>query len=289
MLEILVLGAPQIKLEGERIKTFESRTAEAVLYYLAVNGGIHTRETLAEFFWPEHTQAQSLSNLRMVLHRLHRVLEPYLEITRSTVKLHKDADHVFQALNEVDLNDLTATTADRLEQALVHYRGSLLDGFYLRDCLDFENWVYQTRESWQIHMIDALDVLIAYHLQNEAYIPAMTQVERLILMDPLREQSYGLKMRLLSGLGQQDKAIELYRRFEAILRLELDDVPSPELQRLFNQIKAGQSAYSGIQRLTLNLAVMAQQWLDADHHPDYLATGKALEKLEALLIGNSLK
>lgn len=50
MLKIAVLGAPHIEVDGQRIVTFESRTADAVLYYLAVNGSVHTRESLAEFF-----------------------------------------------------------------------------------------------------------------------------------------------------------------------------------------------------------------------------------------------
>lgn len=142
MLKIAVLGAPHIELEGQRIATFESRTADAVLYYLAVNGSVHTRESLAEFFWPERTQSQSLSNLRTVLHRLRRVIEPYLEITRSTVRLNRDAgvwidvDHFLQVLNEIDERALTTETAAQLARALTYYRGSLLDGFYLRHCPD---------------------------------------------------------------------------------------------------------------------------------------------------------
>jgi DNA-binding SARP family transcriptional activator len=291
MLRISVLGAPQIEIDGQRIATFESRTADALLYYLAVNDRTHTRESLAEFFWPERTQIQSLSNLRTVLHRLRRVLEPHLQITRSTVKLENqagvwiDAAHLLEVLNEIDVNALVATTAARLNEALVHYRGPMLDGFFLRDCPDFEDWLRRTRETWQIRMVDALDALTAYYLQNEMVVPAMTQVERLIQTDPLREQSYGLKMRLLSGMGQQDKAMDLYRSFEAILHSELDDVPSPELQRLFRQIHASQSTHNGIQRLTLNLAAMTQHWLDADRHRDYLATGKVLQHLETLLDG----
>ncbi|MEQ8675292.1 MAG: BTAD domain-containing putative transcriptional regulator [Aggregatilineales bacterium] len=291
MLEITVLGIPQIKLDAQRITTFESRTAEAVLYYLAVTGRIHSRETLAEFFWSERSQAQSLSNLRTVLHRLRRVLEPYFDITRSTVVLQRnagvwiDAVDVLQILNETDVHHLTAISATRLEQALMNYRGAFLDGFFLRDCVDFENWTLTMREMLQIRVTDTLDALIEYYLQNNMHVPAIAQVERLIKIDPLREQSYALKMRLLADLGQRDRAIEVYHHLTVLLHSELAISPSVELQRLYKQLHPQESARNVMQRLALDLATLTQRWLEVERHSDYLATGKPLEKLETLLAG----
>jgi DNA-binding SARP family transcriptional activator len=51
-LRLAVLGTPEVFLGGSRL-TFALRKAQALLLYLAVEGGMHPRSKLATFLWPD--------------------------------------------------------------------------------------------------------------------------------------------------------------------------------------------------------------------------------------------
>jgi len=93
-------------------------------------------------------------------------------------------------LQEINRQPLLPATAEKLEQCLALYRGAFLEGFYLRDCPAFETWMLSEQEMWQVRIIDRLDKLARYYLQNKVYLPAITQASHLLDIDPLREASY---------------------------------------------------------------------------------------------------
>src|SRR5438128_4842610 len=73
-LQLSLLGTPIVK-HGERTLTFSTRKALALLVYLAVEGGIHTRKTLSELFWPELDAEHGRAALRATLLELRKLLE----------------------------------------------------------------------------------------------------------------------------------------------------------------------------------------------------------------------
>jgi hypothetical protein len=91
-LQLLLLGTPIVK-HGEHILAFSTRKALALLVYLAVEGGTHTRKTLSESFWPgldaEHGRAAlraTLLELRKLLERCHEPGErAHLQVERDTL------------------------------------------------------------------------------------------------------------------------------------------------------------------------------------------------------------
>src|SRR3954463_14839839 len=57
-LRLAVLGAPEVFHDGSRL-TFTLRKAQALLLYLAVEGGMHPRSKLAAFLWPDRDPADA--------------------------------------------------------------------------------------------------------------------------------------------------------------------------------------------------------------------------------------
>ncbi len=52
VLRLNVLGPPEAFHDGSRL-TFALRKAQALLLYLAVEGGLHSRSKLAALLWPD--------------------------------------------------------------------------------------------------------------------------------------------------------------------------------------------------------------------------------------------
>src|ERR1700730_14067583 len=73
-LHLSLLGEPIVK-HGEQTLTFSTRKALALLAYLAVEGGLHTRKTLSEAFWPELDAERGRAALRATLLELRKFLE----------------------------------------------------------------------------------------------------------------------------------------------------------------------------------------------------------------------
>ena len=55
-LALYLLGPPRLELDGEPVEV-PRRKAVALLAYLAVTGGHHSRDSLATLLWPEYDQS----------------------------------------------------------------------------------------------------------------------------------------------------------------------------------------------------------------------------------------
>ena len=66
VLRLAVLGPPEVVHEGSRL-TFSLRKAQALLLYLAVEGGLHPRNKLAALLWPDSEPPDALKGLRNAL------------------------------------------------------------------------------------------------------------------------------------------------------------------------------------------------------------------------------
>ncbi len=60
LLRLTVLGSPEVFHDGNRLK-FSLRKAQALLLYLAVEGGMHPRSKLAAFLWPDSARFRHLA------------------------------------------------------------------------------------------------------------------------------------------------------------------------------------------------------------------------------------
>ena len=73
VLRLAVLGPPEVVHDESRL-TFALRKAQALLLYLAVEGGMHSRSKLAAFLWPDSEPHDARTALRNALALLHTLL-----------------------------------------------------------------------------------------------------------------------------------------------------------------------------------------------------------------------
>ncbi|MCL7454449.1 MAG: hypothetical protein M8467_15535, partial [Anaerolineae bacterium] len=175
MLAISTLGLVTIEHDGEPVTGLETRKAEALLLYLACTGRVHSREVLAEMFWPERTSERSLGNLRVALSNLRKQVGEYLLIDRDTLSLDPEAG-VWLDVAELE----TALTADQIERALDLYRGDFFEGFYLPDSPAFEDWSTLERERLRRLVHNAMRDQVAHDLETGDYREGIRHAARLL-------------------------------------------------------------------------------------------------------------
>src|SRR5207248_8849978 len=99
LLRVAVLGSPEVFHDGSRL-TFALRKAEALLLYLAVEGGMHSRSKLAALLWPDSEPPAARAALRNALMLLRNLLDNpdaspaphnHLRIERDLVGLDRHA------------------------------------------------------------------------------------------------------------------------------------------------------------------------------------------------------
>src|SRR5207302_10721374 len=73
LLRLSVLGTPEVFHNGSRL-TFPLRKAQALLLYLAVEGGMHSRSKLAALLWPDSESSAARRTLRNAIVLLRSLL-----------------------------------------------------------------------------------------------------------------------------------------------------------------------------------------------------------------------
>ena len=121
------------------------------------------------------------------------------------------------------------SAADVLRQALALWRGAALSDLGDAPVVRMVAPLEQRR-------IDALEDRIEADLALGRHVELVPELEALVEQEPLRERLRGQLMVALYRSGRQAHALQVYDACRRILAEELGVDPSPELQRLFNQI-----------------------------------------------------
>jgi predicted ATPase/DNA-binding SARP family transcriptional activator len=249
-LEIYTLGGLTIQRDRTPVTGFVSRKVEALLVYLACEPREHPREFLAEFFWDNLVQTRSLANLRMALSSLQQQLEPYVLVTRQIVAINPqssvwlDAGELEAALTKAEqvwarMGNLPRAVVRELDTALKLYRGDFLAGFHLRDSQGFDDWRLMEQEHLRTRVITALHRLVEQSLGRGAYEQGIERANRLLQLDPLREEAHRQMMQLQVGAGNRSAAAAQYKTCQRLLEQELGVEPDVETTRLYQQIMQG--------------------------------------------------
>src|SRR5687768_18154810 len=119
-LALYFLGSPQIYLD-DALVTAERRKAVALLAYLAVEGGRHTRDSLSALFWPDYDQSKAFTNLRHTLWEIQQAIgEGWITADRETMGLSEEADV------SLDIQEFESLLAQSRTQRDVSFRIPLL-------------------------------------------------------------------------------------------------------------------------------------------------------------------
>lgn len=243
-IRLFLLGAPRIERDGDTVD-LDTRKAIALVAYLAVEGQIFRRDSLAGLLWPEHGGDQARGALRRTLSTLKKGMGGEgLQADRATVGLTNDAVWTdameFRRLIEQSQVPFSKGDPDAclalVERAIELYRGDFMAGFSLRDSVDFEDWQYFQSESHRRLMTSALERAVECLTMRGRFAEAIERARRWLSLDPLHEPAHRKLMLLFAYNDQRASALKQYRACVGLLERELGVPPLEETTELYRQI-----------------------------------------------------
>lgn len=252
MIRFQLFGRPQILLhDSQSPPQLRSRKIEALLYFLVASRAPQRRTKLASLLWPDTDDKKAASNLRYALWNLRQVFpELNIESDRSNVSI-RSWDHIwvdvgtFQTLVEqipsksAGWDKVSSREITRLQDLANLYQGEFLEGFELDDASLFDEWLQQERARFHNLAVDMLDRLGIYYSNQHQLEKALHITQKLIQIEPWREETHRQLMLLLALNGERTAAITHYETLCTILDAELAISPSPETEEMVERIRTG--------------------------------------------------
>ena len=240
-LGIRLLGGLRCERDGSVAELPPLRARGLLAYLLLHRDGPQSRARLAYLLWPDSDEFQARARLRKALHFLRRWLpgeEAFVRIDgqqlcwRADAPFELDVALFEEAALDADRARSTGDTAREmvcLEAAARYYRGDLLPEMY-------EAWLDEPRERLRERFGEVVERLALLLEERREYAAATPYVKRLVQHDPLVEGSHRRLMRLHALGGERAKAMHAYHRCASLLRRELGVDPTPETQRVYEQV-----------------------------------------------------
>jgi DNA-binding SARP family transcriptional activator len=235
-LDLHLLGTPLLEISGSEGWILRDQKATALLFYLAATGRAFSRDHLATLLWGDSPESNARHSLRSSLYHVRQALAGrkasgllvtgthmiYLDITASQCDVLR-----FRAL-------LERKTEEALAEAVLLYRGPLLQGFTLTDAPVFEQWLLSESGNLSHAYQNALEWLVTRAESQETWDKAIEYAEILVQLDRLDETAERRLLRLYLRSGATGRALRHYQQFKETLYHELALVPAPETEELLN-------------------------------------------------------
>jgi TolB-like protein/DNA-binding SARP family transcriptional activator len=205
----------------------------ALLAVLAANGDRgRSRDQLLVLFWPDATQTRARHSLDQLLYALRSSLGESVFEGASPVRLNSQVmKSDVRAFND-------ALERGDLEAAIDEYRGPFLDGFYLNDAPEFEQWVEAERSRLAAGYAGALERLAQAATAAPDHSAAVRWWRALAETDPVSSKYATGFISALTNAGDHAAALQHAKRHEAVIASELGVSAGPEMATLVDEVRA---------------------------------------------------
>lgn len=260
---LLLLGAPRLEIGGKPAD-LDTRKALALLAYLALSPGTHTRHKLAALLWPDADEARAHGALRRTLSVLNTALDG------AGLMIEREAVAITPALwlDVAEFRRLAEQAEDRRAQdeAVRLYRDDFMAGFTLRDSPAFDDWQFFQAEALKRELAALLERLVRACTTSADFTLALRYARRWLDLDALHEPVHRHLMQLYAWTGQRAAALRQYQECERILQAELGVRPLEETTRLDEAIRANRLPPPA-QAVTLQAQDQPHAAASAPHRP----------------------
>lgn len=224
VIEISFLGFPKVFVDKKRIY-FPYKKAEALFYYLYFEKS-SLRNNLTEMFWSDFDDESARKNLRDAIYNIKKTFG--FDILISPRQTSITFNNKYEVKSDID--------GFSKDSALNLYKGDFLEGFLVKDCYSFEEWLREKREYYKGIYIEAIKNKL-YETSNNTSIEDIEHYTKIILEEnPYDEKEYCDIMRIYATRGDFNRALSLYYKLYTLLQEDLEVEPQPSTKKLFNEV-----------------------------------------------------
>ncbi|HET6363141.1 MAG TPA: BTAD domain-containing putative transcriptional regulator [Gemmatimonadota bacterium] len=190
------------------------------------------RDQLLLFFWPDASQQRARHSLEQTLYLIRRSVDAEAFLGVNPLRLNP-------SVVACDVEEFEAAIgAGDLAAAAELYQGPFLEGFYLSDAPEFEQWMDGERSRLEALYLKALERLAENAEGARDTEAAVAWWRKLSDADPLSTRyALGL-MRGLASAGDHAAALRHARTHERLVEKELGAGAGPEIATLAGEIRA---------------------------------------------------
>ena len=225
------LGPPSVLLaeEGTCVSLLGAKDL-ALLTFLALEPGPHTREELAGLLWGESSEPEARASLRQSLQHLRTKLGPMVRADRAVVQL--------AGLVQCDVRDFRERVVREPCLALTTDIPRFLTGFSVRHAPQFDEWVAETRRGLLRQYQQALGTLAREAMGQWRWREAVELADRWLANDPLSDEAARLATEARYLSGDRGGALAGFAEYRTRLLRETGCEPSRSLFNLMRRVEA---------------------------------------------------
>ncbi len=243
MLSISMLGQANINYNGENLADKFSTKLMALVCLLVLNAHREMgRERLSAYLWPDSDEEAAKYNLRYNLWLVKKLIPPdgkgedFIVVTKDSCRINKRYRFECDKLRIDAFDPQEEPSVEELIQLKGLFKGDFLEGFYLKNCNEFNEVILFERVVCQNKQIEIMKKLADLYEEKNHNEEELQVLHEMIAIEPYNE---GFAYRILDiykKAGNRAAAIHYYKKFEEKLRRELNITPDNELKLLYRAI-----------------------------------------------------
>ncbi|MGH7510145.1 MAG: ATP-binding protein [Gemmatimonadales bacterium] len=227
---LTLLGPPSVTFtEGGTVAPQPGTKILALLTYLVLEPGPHTREELANLLWGESPETEARASLRQALKHLRTALGEIVRCDRAVVQLTEPI--------ECKVRDFRQLVAQEPGWALTTDIPRFLAGFSLRHAPQFDEWVAATRRDLLRQYEHALGALAREAMGGWRWRDAIELADRWLASDPLSDEAARLAVEARYLSGDRGAALARFAEYRGTLKRETGCEPSRSLLNLARRVE----------------------------------------------------
>ncbi|ATV68329.1 BTAD domain-containing putative transcriptional regulator [Fusobacterium pseudoperiodonticum] len=245
MLDINFLGKVKIKYNGIDITDKFGGKTKALLSILILNKDKPlNREKIILYLWPDSTEDSGKFNLRFNLWQLRHIIgsdergNKFLHTGRSNCGINENYNYNCDVIDIKSFNLKENVSINKLEELRKKFSGEFFEGFYFKNCNDFNENIILERSYFEEKKIKILLKLVSLYEIEQNFEKCNEILRELINIEPYDEEIALRILEIYEKNGKRSSAILFYDDFKKKFMTFLGISPSEELEKKYLEIKS---------------------------------------------------
>ncbi|SHD76374.1 AAA family ATPase [Schnuerera ultunensis] len=222
-----LFGTPKVEIDNQLV-FFPYGKAEALFYYILLKKQV-SREILVELLWSDVNESLGKKSLRNAVYVIKKTFNEDVLVSpkRTLIMLNPNIKY------ETDIELFLSNDSN---DAINYYKGEFLEGFYVNDANNFEQWMFDLKYTYKDKYIKKLYNEISICLDSGKITQAEKYCKTLTNTDPFDERAYRILLDIYRKQGRYNECIDEYNKLANLLEKELSLSPDGKTKQLLESI-----------------------------------------------------